>query len=212
MNKALPYDAEVEWIGVRQNAWVILDNGFVPNDNNVTIDADITFVGYPTSNNFAKWFAARSSPDNGSYRMIRGSSNNLIIFNYNTSDSYNNIFGLSPSENKRYNIHMEYGKAVFNGKIYNLSTNTVSQNTDPFYVGDEGRSRGTNLNVHSFVVTHNGDVVIDAIPVRKGQVGYLYDRVTKRLFGTAGKNPLIVGQDVNSVNTITQNQQRQMYE
>lgn len=195
MNKALPYDAEVEWIGVRQNAWVILDNGFVPNDNNVTIDADITFVGYPTSNNWAIWFVARSSPTSGSYRMIRSSSNNIIIFNYNTTDTNSATFTFSPSVNMRYNIHVEYGKAIVNGNIYNLPTNTVSQNTASFIVGDNGTYRGTNLNVHSFVVTHNGDVVIDAIPVRKGQVGYLYDRVTQTLFGTAGDNALDVGPD-----------------
>lgn len=195
MNKALPYDAEVEWIGVRQNAWVVLDNGFVPNDNNVTIDADITFVGYPTSSNWAIWFVARSSSTDGSYRMIRSSTANLIIFNYNTSDTDSSTFTFSPSVNMRYNIHMEYGKAIVNGNRYNISTNTVSQNTDSFIVGDNAPTRGTNLNVHSFVVRHNDIVVIDAIPVRKGQVGYLYDRVTKRLFGTAGENPLIVGQD-----------------
>lgn len=195
MNKALPYDAEVEWIGVRQNAWVVLDNGFVPNDNNVTIDADITFLGYPTNSNWAKWFSARSSSTSGSYRMIRSTNSTWIAFNYNTSDSYTSTFALSPSTNKRYNIHMEYGKAIVDGNIYNISTKTVSQNTASFIVGDDDTTRGTNLNVYSFVVTHNDIVVIDAIPVRKGQIGYLYDRVTKGLFGTAGENPLIVGQD-----------------
>lgn len=195
MNKALPYDAEVEWIGVRQNAWVVLDNGFVPNDNNVTIDADVTFVGYPTSSNWAKWFSARSSANDGSYRMIRSQNPTWIAFDYNTSDSYTSTFELSPSTNKRYNIHMEYGKAIVDGNIYNISTKTASKNTASFVVGDNEITRGTNLNVHSFVVTHNDIVVIDAIPVRKGQIGYLYDRVTKRLFGTAGENPLIVGQD-----------------
>ena len=196
MGRGLPYDAEVEWIGVRQGTWVVLDNGFVPNDNNVTMDADLTFVGYPTSSNWAPWFFARSSDNDGSYRMIRSQKPTWIAFNYNTSDSYTSTFTLSPSTNKRYNIHMEYGKAIVNGNIYNISTNTASKNTASFIIGDSLRTRGTNLNVHSFVVTHNDIVVIDAIPVRKGQVGYLYDRVTKRLFGTAGENPLIVGPDV----------------
>ena len=195
MGKRLPYDAEVEWIGVRQNAWVVLDNGFVPNDNNVTMDADLTFVGYPTSSDWAMWFSARSSANDGSYRMIRSKNSTWISFNYNTSDSYTSTFTLSPSTNKRYNIHMEYGKAIVNGNIYNISTNTVGKNTASFIIGDNGVTRGTNLNVHSFIVTHNDEVVIDAIPVRKGQVGYLYDRVTQTLFGTAGDNALDVGPD-----------------
>lgn len=196
MGKGLPYDAAVEWIGVRQNAWVVLDNGFIPNDNNVKIDTEMTFISYPTSTSYAAWFVARTSSNSGSYRMIRGANSTDIFLCYNVVDSNNYRVSLRPAANTRYSIHLEYSKAIINNTRYNINTNTISQNESPFIIGDYGVARGTNLNVHSFVVTHNDIAVIDAIPVRKGQVGYLYDRVTKRLFGTAGENPLIVGPDV----------------
>ena len=41
-------------------------------------------------------------------------------------------------------------------------------------------------------------LVRDFIPVRVGQVGYLYDRVSGQLFGNAGTGAFVVGPDVNN--------------
>lgn len=43
---------------------------------------------------------------------------------------------------------------------------------------------------------------IDLIPVRKGTVGYLYDRVSGKLFGNAGTGDFVVGPDVVPVEYI----------
>lgn len=40
-------------------------------------------------------------------------------------------------------------------------------------------------------------MVRDFIPVRVGQVGYLYDRVSGQLFGKYGTGDFIVGPDKN---------------
>jgi len=53
------------------------------------------------------------------------------------------------------------------------------------------------------VRNENGDAIIDFIPVRVGQVGYMYDRVSGKLFGNnAGTGEFIIGQDVDIHNTI----------
>ena len=42
----------------------------------------------------------------------------------------------------------------------------------------------------------DGDsLLLDLIPVRKGQVGYMYDRVSGQLFGNAGTGDFILGAD-----------------
>ena len=43
----------------------------------------------------------------------------------------------------------------------------------------------------------NGVLVRDFIPVRKGTVGYLYDRVSGKLFGNAGTGDFVLGPDKN---------------
>lgn len=49
--------------------------------------------------------------------------------------------------------------------------------------------------VYSFKIWQNGTLVRDYIPVRKGTVGYLYDRVTHKLFGNAGTGDFVIGPD-----------------
>lgn len=41
----------------------------------------------------------------------------------------------------------------------------------------------------------NGVLVRDYIPVRVGQTGYLFDNVSKQLFGNAGTGAFVIGPD-----------------
>jgi hypothetical protein len=56
--------------------------------------------------------------------------------------------------------------------------------------------------IWSFVATRNGAKVLDFIPVRVGQTGYLYDRVSGKLFGNAGTGDFVLGPDVVPVEYI----------
>jgi hypothetical protein len=42
-------------------------------------------------------------------------------------------------------------------------------------------------------------LVRDFIPVRKGDVGYLYDNVSNRLFGNSGTGVFTLGRDINPI-------------
>ena len=50
--------------------------------------------------------------------------------------------------------------------------------------------------IYSCKIYVNGTLVRDYIPVRKGAVGYLYDRVSGELFGNAGTGAFAYGNDV----------------
>lgn len=47
---------------------------------------------------------------------------------------------------------------------------------------------------HAFARVGN-DMKMDFIPVRKGNVGYMFDRVSGQLFGNAGTGAFIIGPD-----------------
>ena len=49
--------------------------------------------------------------------------------------------------------------------------------------------------LYSFSIESNGESILDLIPIRKGNIGYMYDRVSGRLFGNAGTGEFIVGPD-----------------
>ena len=66
-------------------------------------------------------------------------------------------------------------------------------NTTGYYNADLSPSVG---RIYDFTISDNSTLVRDFIPVRVGQVGYMYDRVTRKLFGNSGTGSFIVGPDV----------------
>lgn len=50
--------------------------------------------------------------------------------------------------------------------------------------------------LYSVKITIENETVCDYIPVRIGNVGYMYDRVNRKLFGNAGTGTFVVGPDV----------------
>ena len=52
-----------------------------------------------------------------------------------------------------------------------------------------------HLRISFFKAWSNGDLIRDLIPVRKGNVGYMYDRVSGQFFGNAGTGAFIIGPD-----------------
>jgi hypothetical protein len=51
------------------------------------------------------------------------------------------------------------------------------------------------IRIKSFYIKKGNDTLYDLIPVRIGQVGYMYDRVSGQLFGNAGTSNFILGPD-----------------
>lgn len=56
--------------------------------------------------------------------------------------------------------------------------------------------RDIGLKIYSFKISKNGEVLRDFVPVRVGDVGYMYDKVSKQLFGSIGTGQFILGQDI----------------
>ena len=50
--------------------------------------------------------------------------------------------------------------------------------------------------LYGFKITRSGIPICDYIPVRKGSIGYLYDRASGQLFGNAGTGAFILGPDI----------------
>ena len=62
----------------------------------------------------------------------------------------------------------------------------------------------SGVRIYGFVAKNatDGSTILDLIPVRKGTVGYMYDRVSGRLFGDAGAGDFVLGPDVVPVEYI----------
>ena len=58
--------------------------------------------------------------------------------------------------------------------------------------------KGKHIRCFKFQIIQDSVIVIDLIPVRVGQVGYMYDRVSGQLFGNSGTGEFILGPDVSN--------------
>lgn len=97
------------------------------------------------------------------------------------------------------------GKYKLDGVVGNgiaVPTSKVNSGTFPLF-----RSRGNTgsftsvkgfVRIASFSAKGvNDELLIDLIPVRKNSIGYMYDRVSGRLFGNDGTENFILGNDIN---------------
>lgn len=54
-----------------------------------------------------------------------------------------------------------------------------------------------SAKLYSLYIEENGQKVIDLIPIRIGQVGYMFDMVNGNLYGNAGTGDFVLGGDVD---------------
>lgn len=101
----------------------------------------------------------------------------------------------------KYDVSITRGKLTINGSTTTY-TNTGSTNQNynfllfnfsngsatPYSAGMVGR-------IYYAKLYSNNVLVRDFIPVRIGTAGYMYDRVTRRLFGNAGAGDFVIGPD-----------------
>lgn len=198
--KPLPYDAEVEYLRSSGTQWIdtqlkaatytyIYDGVIRDNPNEVVFGADSSKALGLWGGQLhvgccygKKYYSTTNSPITG----LPDQRNHVIL----TSSSIN-----------------------VNGVVTNYGGNYFIDTTNSICLfSDKEGSYKFSGKIYSFQIVDAGVILLDFIPVRVGQVGYMYDKVSGKLFGNAGTGEFVLGPDVNSVNVITPNQQRQMYE
>ena len=185
--KRLPYDAEVEYLESTGTQWIdtqlkaatytyIYDGVIKNNPNEVVFGAD-------SSKALGLWCG----------------NNNKVGFCYGQkyySTVNSPITGLP---NQRNHVILTSSSINVNGVVTNYGGNYFIDTTNSICLfSDKEGSYKFSGKIYSFQIVDAGVILLDFIPVRVGQVGYLYDRVSGQLFGNAGTGAFIVGPDVNN--------------
>ena len=131
----------------------------------------------------------------GATRLFNaGGSTCFLDWNGNRQTVANSLL---PNNIYEFEIGNYYVKNLVSGT--NIITGTlVTEQTryTPVYI-DGDKYFNPSPNKWYYLKVYCGDSLErDFIPVRVGQVGYLYDKVTKRLFGSATNYNYSVGQDL----------------
>lgn len=62
--------------------------------------------------------------------------------------------------------------------------------------GVSGTYTKWNGRIYAVQITQGTEIIMDLIPVRVGNVGYMYDKVSGNLFGNSGTGSFTLGPDV----------------
>ena len=184
---ALPYDYEVEYLESTGTQWI--DTGF--------LHFNVQKFGIKYYN------IGNGIPGYGNAMGCRTSSgrDELQVSNYNSG-----VVSVGVRNVACGNVANQINEVVYNGG----NTVTVNGTTKTIKVGTLLRQNSVVL----FGIREQGNVVqlqagkiyyawlegngykVDLIPVRVGQVGYMYDKVSGQLFGNSGTGDFILGPEV----------------
>lgn len=203
MIRGLPYDAEIEYLESTGTQWI--DTGIVFNPETDSIEATLAVTQAPTSVQRAV-FGARlySKTTNGySYLGLMCQQNALTARIYPGYIALGDFTGSLQPLKYKFGIRGRYqGDFSFGGTTSTFqfpSTGLVPTNQLCLfaYGSDANRAFGniSDARIGIFRIFRNSTLVRDFIPVRVGTVGYMYDRVSKRLFGVSGTGAFVLGPD-----------------
>lgn len=199
--KSLPYDCEIEYLEINEGCESpCIDTGVIIDSLEYDFYLDITYLGYSNDARWISWFAAYTDEDSAAYRIIREAA----------SDNYVRIYWGDPAGNgkgtilvevgERYNISFEGSKGVMkiNEHIKSLFSSLVSPNSNSMIIG-KVLPQATNVTyqkIYHCKINKNGKLILDLIPVRKGNEGFMYDKVSGKLFGNSGTGKFILGPNI----------------
>lgn len=185
---ALPYDAEVEYLQFTGTQGI--DTGIVVGENDV-IEIDIKFIKN-TDSTYNQAFLAN---DGTNATFLRSSQQaTRLYYRFGSGTSQNAAFGTITS---RHIYSMRKNVLEIDGNVFASSIPYVAVPNDTIKIGLSGSS-SLKAEFYSFRVTDsNNTKKTEIIPVRVGQVGYMYDKVSGNLLGKGAEDGFIIGNDKN---------------
>lgn len=200
----LPYDAEIEYL--QSSGAQYIDTGISPSTNfeceikaeyiNNQLGYDTLLGSFTNANAYGVALAIRANGNSGG-----GRNSGYIQFGKDGRGS------LAISEISTLGLHT-YKTSVKNGSISisvdGTTTSSAFGGGNPSSLSmymfarhrqDTGVGNYSKAKVYYCKIWNGGNLVFDAIPVRVGQIGYMYDRVSGQLFENLGSGSFTLGND-----------------
>lgn len=170
-----------------------IDTGYIPTGTNNDIYADVTFLGYKDSTQWAAWFSAYTGENNRTYRIVRNGNNTTNVLLYNGAKASGGGVSYTFAANNRYKISLYHDYTYnINGTTGNLNSTSGTANTASMKVFGTGKAL---LRFHSFKLVKNGNTAIDLVPAMRDSdnVVGMYDLVSNTFLTNAGSGTFNYG-------------------
>lgn len=181
----------IEYLESTGTQYIDLNFGFDKTDEVYTKFAILTTTNDKYINSPITW-------NNNNNRFGMGYHDNGYCAGYGNVVTSTTV--LTPKTTNDKQIHTwEYKNYIFKIVDLNLTKNVSSitfggttKNLRLFF----GYNANSQAKIASYKHIKNGQTIIDLIPVRVGQIGYMYDKVSGQLFGNSGTGNFILGPDI----------------
>lgn len=184
----LPYDAEIEYL--ESTGMQYIDTGIVANENmSFYVDFDIT--QYTLNNQYGFVFGTRTAIRENAYHFWEY-NNNKVVLSLGTKQTQVPI-----AHNGRHRVEYNgLSSMIVDGVEYKVMKDAIT--TPTTILAFAIRLNSGNIHVGK-VRIYNLKLgnVRDLIPVRVGTTGYLYDKISGKLFSNEGTSNFILGNDKN---------------
>lgn len=194
----LPYDAEIAYL--QGDGASYIDTGYYANSNSsfeMVLKAEsptqaMGIFSIKSGCQFSLYQLNKSGAYTFRFQVGYSSNPNAAYYSYQSRNSFNNNYTFALKKNEFY----------LNNVIRNTfaADTFTSSETIPMFAARLSTgidSRMFNGRIYWCKVWDGDTLVRDFIPVRVGQVGYMYDRVAGQLYGNQGTGSFILGADKN---------------
>lgn len=192
---------EVEYLEVSEESegYPYIVTNYIPTGDDIKVETTFTFLGYNDNSAYTAWFSAYTSENSELYRIIRYNTSNDGVLIHNGGEA-TSLYLFSVLKGTTYNIVLDGNKGNINGTKFNIPQIYTKPNINPFNIFSKGNANYPTRAVYGrfyfFKVSKADKVVLDLIPVRVGNEGFMYDKVSGKLYGNSGDGRFILGPDV----------------
>lgn len=185
------YNAEVEYLKGTGTQYI---NTGIKTANDIDIKVTVDF----TDNTKLCWlFGAEEASTKNSLAAYGAKGGYSFLFNRANNAQYN--------ATGRVILQTGFSGGFVNGVKKITTSGSLSWFGDILLFtanrGGKPNLRETStIRIIDMVILRSGAELMHLIPVRKGNVGYMYDKVSGKLFGNAGTGAFILGPDAVSAN------------
>lgn len=182
-----PYQ-RVEYL--ESNGGPMINTDITGDNDYLTID--VTFM-YQSFGKYGTIFSNYVSEPQNSWRLIlRESDDNKYYANFNTKSGLaSSVFGTPNEKGSKQHVIMSQWSVVGKQASINQTKGTTNNNVIHLF-----GTTNIGCRIYSFKVRNASTLLCDLFPVRIGQVGYMYDAVSGKLFGNIGTGNFVLGPDL----------------
>ena len=191
--KALPYDAEVEYLESTGTQWI---DTRVNADSNLSVEITMANAGTPFTNvnPCGVILITPRSRHHLNFDRLAG-----ICYYFGNNDISSLISKYHPADAEIFTFKVDAISKTFTVDSFlgTLPNDTFDTGLSYWLFGRNGTTPPHlgSLRIYSAKLWDGNTLVRDFIPVCVGSVGYLYDRVSGELFGNAGTGEFVIGPD-----------------